>query len=65
MAYGYGKKNTSRMNKLEELGRVDSERANTAKGKTNLKAEKKRIISGLNNYTGFVENRTDHDQKAS
>ena len=64
MAYGYGKKNTSRMNKLEELGRVDSERANTAKGKRNLKDEKKRIIGGLNNYAGYVNQRTDHDYKA-
>tara|TARA_R100001377_G_C3183327_1_gene107532 strand:+ start:865 stop:1053 length:189 start_codon:yes stop_codon:yes gene_type:complete len=60
----YGKKNTSRMNKLEELGRVDSERADTAKGKTNLKAEKKRIIGGLNNYAGYVNKRNDHDYKA-
>ncbi len=39
--------NTSRMNKLEELGRVDSEKAYTAKGKKNLTAEKKRIVGGL------------------
>ena len=41
--------NSSRMNKLEELGRVDAERANTSKGKTNLKDEKKRIINSLAN----------------
>jgi len=41
------KKNTSRMNRLEELGRVDSERAKTAKGKRNLTAEKKRIVGEL------------------
>ena len=35
--------NTSRMNRLEELGRVDSEKSNTKKGKKNLKDEKKRI----------------------
>ncbi len=40
--------NSSRMNKLEELGRVDSEKAFTKKGKKNLKAEKKRIIRKLN-----------------
>jgi hypothetical protein len=39
--------NTSRMNRLEELGRVDSEKAFTAKGKKNLSAEKKRIVGGL------------------
>jgi hypothetical protein len=36
--------NTKRMNRLEELGRVDSEKAYTKKGKKNLKAEKKRIV---------------------
>ena len=39
--------NTSRMNKLEELGRVDSEKAYTAKGKKNLAAEKSRLVGGL------------------
>lgn len=39
--------NTSRMNRLEELGRVDSEKAYTPKGKSNLAAEKKRIVGGL------------------
>ena len=33
-----------RANLLEELGRVDSEKAYTSKGKKNLKAEKKRIV---------------------
>ena len=40
-------KNTKRMNRLEELGRVDAERARTRKGKRNLKAEKKRIVKEL------------------
>ena len=40
--------NTSRMNRLEELGRVDSEKGYTKKGKKNLKDEKKRIIRELN-----------------
>lgn len=40
-------KNTSRMNKLEELGRIDAEKAYTPKGKMNLAAEKKRVISGM------------------
>lgn len=35
------------MNRLEELGRVDSEKAKTAKGKKNLTAEKKRIVKEL------------------
>ena len=41
-------KNTRRMNRLEELGRVDAEKAFTKKGKRNLKAEKKRIVRSLN-----------------
>jgi len=39
-----GRMNTSRMNRLEELGRVDSEKAFTKKGKRNLRDEKKRIV---------------------
>ena len=39
-----GHVNTRKMNELEELGRVDSEKAFTKKGKRNLKAEKKRIV---------------------
>jgi len=42
------KRNGSRVNDIEELGRVDSEKAFTKKGKKNLKAEKKRIIKKLN-----------------
>ena len=40
--------NTSRMNDLEELGRVDNEKAYTKKGKKNLKDEKKRVVSKIN-----------------
>jgi hypothetical protein len=40
-------KNTARMNRLEELGRVDSEKAYTPKGKSNLVAEKKRVVGEL------------------
>ena len=40
-------KNTSRMNKLEELGRVNAEKAYTSKGKKNLAAEKKRVVGEL------------------
>ena len=36
--------NTSRMNRLEELGRVDAEKAYTKKGKANLSDEKARIV---------------------
>jgi hypothetical protein len=43
-----GKANTRRMNRLEELGRVDAERADTRKGKRNLKSEKRRIVRELN-----------------
>ena len=41
---GSKRKNTKRENRLEELGRVDAEKAYTSKGKKNLKAEKKRIV---------------------
>lgn len=44
---GGGMANTSRMNRLEELGRVDAEKAYTAKGKKNLAAEKKRVVGEL------------------
>ena len=43
-----GKANTRRMNRLEELGRVDSEKAYSRKGKRNLKSEKRRIVRELN-----------------
>ena len=42
------KKNGSRVNDIEELGRVDSEKAYTKTGKKDLKAEKKRIVKKLN-----------------
>ena len=41
--------NTSRMNDLEELGRVDSEKGYTTKGKRNLAAEKKRVVKEIKN----------------
>ena len=40
--------NTRKMNELEELGRVDSEKAYSRKGKRNLKSEKRRIVRELN-----------------
>ena len=39
--------NSRRMNRLEELGRVDAEKADTRKGARNLAAEKRRIVSEL------------------
>ena len=39
--------NTKRENRLEELGRVDAEKAYTAKGKRNLAAEKRRVVGEL------------------
>ena len=47
---GHGKerRNTRRANRLEELGRVDAEKAWTKRGKRNLKDEKKRIVKELN-----------------
>ena len=42
-----GKVNTSKMNNLEELGRVDAEKGYTAKGKKNLKGEKRRLVSQI------------------
>jgi hypothetical protein len=44
---GGGMANTSRMNRLEELGRVDSEKAKTFRGKKNLAEEKKRIVGEM------------------
>ena len=40
-------RNTSRENRLEELGRVDAEKAYTSKGKRNLRQEKSRIRKEL------------------
>ena len=39
--------NTERMNRLEEMGRLDSEKAYTSKGKKNLAAEKKRVVGDI------------------
>lgn len=40
-------RNTGRMNRLEELGRVDAEKARTPRGKANLAAEKKRVVGEM------------------
>ena len=42
-----GRTNTRRENRLEELGRVDAEKADSKKGKKNLKEEKSRIRKEL------------------
>ena len=47
--------NTRRMNRLEELGRVDAEKAFTKKGARNLKDEKKRIVRELKAEGGKVK----------
>ena len=44
--------NTRRMNRLEELGRVDAEKAKTMMGKRNLRDEKKRIVRELKKADG-------------
>ena len=44
--------NTRRMNRLEELGRVDAEKAFTKKGARNLRDEKKRIVGELKKAKG-------------
>jgi hypothetical protein len=45
------------MNRLEELGRVDSEKAYTKKGKENLGAEKSRIVRELKKGGGMMMQR--------
>ena len=48
--------NTSRMNELEELGRVDAERADTTSGNRNLRDEKRRIRGELGmKHGGMVD----------
>ena len=49
--------NTRRENRLEELGRVDAEKAYTKKGKRNLKDEKKRVVRELNRKGGGIAKR--------
>jgi hypothetical protein len=46
-AAGGMKEGGSVKNKLEELGRVDAEKAYTTKGKRNLKDEKKRVVKEI------------------
>ena len=49
--------NTRRENRLEELGRVDAEKAYTKKGKRNLRDEKKRVVRELNRKGGGIAKR--------
>ena len=51
------RRNTRRENRLEELGRVDAERAYSRKGKRNLRDEKKRIVRELKSSGGGVKSR--------
>jgi hypothetical protein len=46
--------NSRRMNRLEELGRVDAERADTRKGARNLRDEKSRIVRELKADGGYI-----------
>ena len=55
--------NTRRMNRLEELGRVDAEKAFTKKGARNLKDEKKRIVRELKQTGGKVLKKVKPSQK--
>ena len=47
--------NSSRTNRLEELGRVDAEKAYTKTGKANLSDEKSRIVRELKADGGKVK----------
>ena len=49
-----GHVNTRRENRLEELGRVDAEKAHTSKGKRNLRDEKDRIVRELKANGGYI-----------
>ncbi len=51
------KKNTRRENRLEELGRVDSEKADSRKGRKDLRLEKSRIVRELKADGGSVMGR--------
>jgi len=47
--------NSRRMNRLEELGRVDAEKAKTKMGKRNLRQEKSRIVRELKADGGKIK----------
>ena len=54
------RRNTRRMNRLEELGRVDAEKAKTMMGKRNLRDEKKRIVRELRKADGGKVKKSEH-----
>ena len=56
--------NSKRMNRLEELGRVDAEKAKTRMGARNLKDEKKRIVRELKADGGNVSGNVRHKLKS-
>ena len=49
--------NTRRINRLEELGRVDAERADTRSGARNLRAEQRRVVDQLTARGGGIAKR--------
>ena len=49
--------NTRRENRLEELGRVDAERADTRSGARNLRAEQRRVVDELTARGGGLAKR--------
>ena len=55
--------NSRRMNRLEELGRVDAEKAFTKKGARNLKDEKKRIVRELKKAKGGLIEPKEHKKR--
>ena len=55
--------NTRRENRLEELGRVDAEKAYTRKGQRNLREEKSRIRKELATGGRTAQNPMDPEQK--
>jgi hypothetical protein len=55
--------NSRRMNRLEELGRVDAEKADTRKGKRNLRDEKSRIVRELKAKGGKVKKKKENPMK--
>jgi len=57
------KENTKRMNRLEELGRVDAEKAKTKMGKRNLRDEKSRIIRELKAKGGTISGNKSQKKK--
>jgi len=55
--------NSRRMNRLEELGRVDAEKAKTKMGKRNLRDEKYRIIRELKAKGGTISGNKSQKKK--